>query len=370
MIREDDATVPDDGILFTLANATDDILWLFTADWERAVFVNDAYEDIWGRSTDRLRDEPQDFMQGIHPDDRPAVRELMERVAGGDTTELDIRVNDDAFDRWVQVQAQPVTTDGTVTHVMGVSRDITERRRREEELAEMKAQLEQSNEELQQFAYIASHDLQEPLRMVRSYMDLLESEYGDDLDDEAQEYIDFAVEGATRMKRLIEGLLEFSRVETRGDAFAPVDANEVVETATQALAITIQDAGATVETDSLPTVTADRNQLSRVFQNLISNAIQYTEASSPHVEIRVEERDDAYVFAVEDHGVGVPEDAQSEMFEIFRRGSDADGDGTGIGLALSKRIVERHDGDIWMESTPGEGTTVYFSLPKSPDAAD
>ena len=374
MIRDEgDDTVdalPDDGILSVLADATDDILWLYTADWETVVFMNDAYEEIWGRSLDALEDDPQDFLRGVHPDDRNDVREMMERVSDGESVELEIRVNDDAFDRWVQVQTQPVATDGEVTHVAGFTRDVTDRHEREQELEVIKRELEQSNEELQQFAYIASHDLQEPLRMVRSYMDILETEYRDELDEEAKEYIDFAVDGAERMKALIEGLLTYSRVETRGGEFAPVDANEVVETAQQGLAMRIDDADATVTVDSLPTVTADSNQLSRVFQNLLSNAIEDTGEEPPAIDIRGDEHDDRYVFAVEDEGVGIPEESQAEMFDIFRRGPDADGEGTGIGLAISKRIVERHDGEMWLESTPGEGTTVHFSLSKSPGGGD
>jgi len=368
MLGEDceDAAVPDEGILSALAAATDDVLWLFTADWETAVFVNESYEDIWGRPLAALEEEPLDFVRGVHPDDRPAVRQMMETVAGGEAVELEIRVDDDAYDRWVQVQCQPVGSGDEVTHVAGVARDVTDRHRREQELRELEAQLEASNEELQQFAYVASHDLQEPLRMVRSYMNLLESEYRDELDDEAQEYIDFAVDGAERMKGLIEGLLEFSRVETRGGEFESVDASEVVETARKALAMTIEEEDATVEAEPLPTVRADPNQLSRVFQNLLSNAVQYSEGD-PVVEIRGEQRGDEYVFAVEDDGVGIPEDKQSEMVEIFRRGPGAEGEGTGIGLAIAERIVQRHGGEMWIDSARGEGTTVSFSLSTAPD---
>jgi PAS domain S-box-containing protein len=310
MIRQTDAvdTLPDDGILSVLAAATDDILWLFTADWETVVFINDAYEDIWERPLAALEDDPQDFMHGVHPEDRDAVREMMERVSAGEAVEIEIRVNDSEFDRWVQVQTRPVSTDGEVTHVAGFTRDVTDRHERERELEELTRELERSNEELQQFAYVASHDLQEPLRMVRSYMNLLDSEYGDELD----------------------------------------------------------DADATVDAEPLPTVTGDREQLSRVFQNLISNAIEYTEDGPPTVEIRGDDRGSEYVFAVEDDGVGFPEGNASEMFDIFQRGPDADNGGTGIGLAITKRIVERHGGEVWVESTPGAGSTVYFSLAKTP----
>jgi PAS domain S-box-containing protein len=358
--------VPQDGILNALADATDDIIWLFNADWEEVVFINDAYEDLFGRPVDELSENPTAFIESVHPDDRADLRELMDDVGEGTARELEVRVNSaDEYSRWLQIQARPVTDDGEVTHVAGFSRDVTERKRRERELERVKAQLEQSNEELQQFAYVISHDLQEPLRMVSSYMSLLEREYADELDEEAREYIEFAADGAERMKSLIDGLLTFSRVETRGDEMETVEAESALADAKQALAMRIEETDATVETGDLPTVTADRAQLSQVFQNLLSNAIEYAGDEPPTIEIRGEERDE-YVFAVEDDGVGIPEDEQDDIFGIFERGADASGDGIGIGLAICQRIVERHGGEMWIESAVGEGTIVYFSLARNP----
>ena len=358
--------VPQNGILNALADATDDIIWLFSADWEEVVFINDAYEDIFGQSVDKLAENSTAFIESVHPDDRADLRKLMDAVGEGTARELEVRVNNaDEYSRWLQIQARPVTDDGEVTHVAGFSRDVTERKRRERELERVKAQLEQSNEELQQFAYVISHDLQEPLRMVSSYMSLLEREYADELNTEAREYIEFAADGAERMKSLIDGLLTFSRVETRGDEMETVEAESALADARQALAMRIEETDATIETGEIPTVTADRAQLSQVFQNLLSNAIEYAGDGPPTIEIRGEERDE-YVFAVEDDGVGIPEDEQDDIFGIFERGGDASGDGIGIGLAICQRIVERHGGEMWVESAVGEGTTVYFSLAKNP----
>jgi PAS domain S-box-containing protein len=360
--------MPAAGILNALADATDDIIWLFTADWEEVVFINDAYEDIFGQSVEELSENPTAFVDAVHRDDRADLRELMDAVSDGVGRELELRVNRDEGDsRWLQVQARPVTDDGAVTHVAGFSRDITERKRRERELERVKAQLEQSNEELQQFAYVVSHDLQEPLRMVSSYMDLLDAEYAEELDEEAREYVEFAADGAERMKALIDGLLAFSRVETHGDEMETVDAEDALTDATQALAVKIEETGATVESGSLPTVTADRAQFSQVFQNLLENALEYAGEEPPVVEVRGTERDGEYVFAVEDEGVGIPADEREDVFGIFERGADAGGDGIGIGLAICRRIVERHGGEMWIESADGEGTTVSFSLAASPD---
>ena len=359
---------PPAGILEALADATDDIIWLFTADWEEVVFVNGAYEDVFGHSVDELTDNPTAFMERIHPDDRADLRELMDAVGEGIASELEVRVRHaEEYNRWLQIQARPVTEDGEVTHVAGFSRDITERKRRERELERVRAQLEQSNEELQQFAYVVSHDLQEPLRMVSSYMSLLDAEYADELDEDAREYVEFAADGAERMKSLIDGLLAFSRVETHGDEMAAVDASAALSDATQALAMKIEETDTTIDAESLPTVTADRAQLSRVFQNLVENAIKYTHDGDPEIAVRGARRDDEYVFAVEDNGVGIPPDEQEEIFGIFERGADAPEDGIGIGLAICRRIVDRHGGEMWLESAENEGTTMYFSLAVSPD---
>jgi PAS domain S-box-containing protein len=359
---------PPAGILEALADATDDIIWLFTADWEEVVFVNGAYEDVFGHSVDDLTTNPTAFMERIHPDDRADLRELMDAVGEGTASELEVRVNHaDEYSRWLQIQARPVTDDGEVTHVAGFSREITERKRRERELEQVRAELEQSNEKLQQFAYVVSHDLQEPLRMVSSYMSLLDAEYADELDEDAREYVEFAADGAERMKALIDGLLAFSRVETHGDEMATVDANAALNDATQALAMKIEETDTTVDAESLPTVTADRAQLSRVFQNLVENAIKYTHDGDPEVAVRGARRDDEYVFAVEDSGVGIPPDEQEDMFGVFERGADGPEDGIGIGLAICRRIVDRHGGEMWVESAENEGATMYFSLAVSPD---
>jgi chemotaxis family two-component system sensor kinase Cph1 len=239
--------------------------------------------------------------------------------------------------------------------------DVTELHETQEELQARMDDLEASNERLQQFAYIASHDLQEPLRMVSSYMGLLEEEYRDELDAEAREYIDFAADGADRMQDMIDGLLAYSRVQTEGEEFAAIDATEALEEALQALELRIEEADATVRYDDLPTVEADRSQLSQLFQNLVENAIDHG-GEDVTVDIDGQRRDSEVVFSVEDDGPGIPESQQERVFELFARG-DRDDDSTGMGLAICERIVSRHGGDIRVESTEGEGTTFYVSLP-------
>jgi PAS domain S-box-containing protein len=240
---------------------------------------------------------------------------------------------------------------------------------REDELRAKQAELKRSNEALQQFAYIASHDLQEPLRMVSSYVDLLDSEYGDELDEEAAEYMAFAVDGATRMQEMVDALLRYSRVETQGGTFEVTDPNDVLADTLDALQMRIDEVSATVSTEHIPAVRADPTQLGQLFQNLLSNAIEYTVESGvePAIEVTGTEIEGVVTVSVSDNGPGVPDD--EDIFEIFSRGGVHEADGTGIGLAVCRRIVTRHDGEIWVDSEVGEGATFRFTLPAATGVA-
>ena len=241
-----------------------------------------------------------------------------------------------------------------------------EQTRAEEQLRTLLAEVERSNRDLEQFAYVASHDLQEPLRMVSSYTQLLEKRYRDKLDDDAREFMNYTVDGARRMQRLINDLLEFSRVSTRGKQLEPVDANEVLGTVRANLSAAIEDAGALVTNEELPTLMADPTQLGQLLQNLVGNAIKFSGAESPRVHVAACERNGEWVFMVKDNGIGIDPEYFVRIFVIFQRlHATADYPGTGIGLAVCKRIVERHRGRIWVESEPGNGATFSFSIPKS-----
>jgi len=247
--------------------------------------------------------------------------------------------------------------------VVCVAADITQRKRTEQELA-------RSNEELERFAYVASHDLQEPLRMVSSFVQLLAKRYEGRLDAEADEYIHYAVDGAKRMKTLITDLLTYSRVRTRGRDPEPTDAGEVVRTVLADLGQAIREAGATVECGRLPVVMADRTQLGQLVQNLLSNAIKYRREQAPRVSISAEADEDMWRFAVRDNGIGIEPKHFERIFVIFQRlHGRGEYPGTGIGLAVCKKIVERHGGRIWVESAPGKGATFYFTLPRKEAAS-
>lgn len=234
----------------------------------------------------------------------------------------------------------------------------------EDQLRNASANLQRSNTDLQQFAYVASHDLFEPLRMVTSYLQLLEHKHKAKLDPQALEFIGFAIDGAKRMEGLIQDLLEYSRVEIRGRAFEPTDCEQVLAGALANLKVALEESGAEVVHDPLPTVRGDRVQLIQLFQNLIGNAIKFRGRQPIRVEVRVQRKGDDWLFVVRDNGIGIDPKDFGRIFVIFQRlHTRQEYPGTGMGLAICKKIVERHGGRIWVESIPGEGSSFYFTLP-------
>src|SRR5919199_2498732 len=235
-----------------------------------------------------------------------------------------------------------------------------------EQLAILNQEFQRSNQELEQFAYVASHDLQEPLRAITGYTQLLVNEYGEHFDETAQEYAEFVIDGAKRMQQLIQDLLAYSRVGTRGKEFAPTNCNVVLQQALQNLQVAIADNQATITADPLPTVNADHNQLIQLLQNLIGNAIKFYRNEPPQVHITAEQQDNHWLFQVRDNGIGIKPQYLERIFEVFKRlHTRREYPGTGIGLAICKKIVTRHGGSIWAESEPGVGTTFYFTIPLS-----
>ncbi len=224
--------------------------------------------------------------------------------------------------------------------------------------------LQESNRRLEQFAYAASHDLQEPLRMVSSYLQLVERRYADELDADGEEFIEYAVDGAERMREMIEGLLEYSRIESQGKPFERVDLDHVLADVRENLRLSIDEHDAALERESLPTVRGDASQLRQVFQNLLENAIEYSGDDRPRVRISADRTDDMWTISVADSGIGMDPADTDRVFEVFQRlHARGEHDGAGIGLALCERIVERHGGEIWVESEPGVGSTFSFTLP-------
>jgi len=249
-----------------------------------------------------------------------------------------------------------------------VSRDnlaaeVAERRRAEARLEEARQDLERSNRDLEQFAYAASHDLQEPLRKIRSFTELLARRYKGQLDERADKYVDYIVDGATRMQRLIMDLLTYSRVGRGELETEPTDANRVLSETLDDLEQAIEESGAKIEVAPLPTLPANPRQIKLVFQNLLANAIKFRR-EAPVIAVAAEQRGGEWVFSVRDNGIGMKPEYFDRIFQVFQRLHSRDEyPGTGIGLAVCKKIVERHGGRIWVESQPGQGSCFFFSIP-------
>jgi len=254
----------------------------------------------------------------------------------------------------VEVSLSPVTIGNEDFFIAFIS-DITEKKKQREEL-------ERSNKELEQFAYIASHDLQEPLRMVGSYLQLLERRYEDKLDADAKEFIGFAVDGAKRMQVMINDLLMYSRIG-RKEKIENVSSDMIVETVTKDFQILINDNDAEITWNDLPIVYADKMQVIHLFQNFISNAIKFRRKDPPIVQITAEMQDENWLFSITDNGIGLKEEYKDKIFVMFQRLQDVRTPGSGIGLAVCKKIIQRYDCNVWVESVLGHGSTFYFTLP-------
>ncbi|UEM20329.1 PAS domain S-box protein [Skermanella mucosa] len=266
-------------------------------------------------------------------------------------------------------------SDGSVGGLVGVMSDTTDRTRHEQQIADARdrmarqaEELRRSNAELEQFAYIASHDLREPLRMVTSYLSLLQRRYEDRLDDDARDFIGFARDGATRMDRLILDLLDYSRVGRRSKPMAPTPVADVIATACHNLQVALDESAAVLRIPpDLPVVPADDNELARLFQNLIGNAVKYRSPGTvPEISIDWADEPGRWRFGVTDNGLGIAVEHFDRIFMVFQRlHGRGDYDGTGIGLAICRKIVEHHGGRIWVTSEPGQGSTFHFTLAKS-----
>src|SRR5437016_2498446 len=311
-----------------------------------------------------------------HPEDLDVINAQRPRLYAGeiDAVRAEKRyVRKDGSIVWVSF-AMVVERDaaGEPQYEIALFDDITARKAAEAALRGAHEELKRSNAELEQFAYVASHDLQEPLRMVSSYTQLLMRRYGDKLDGDAKEFTAFIVDGATRMKQLIEDLLAYSRVGTRDKNFKPVDSESSLRRALTNLRAAIQDSGATVTQDKLPTIPCDEVQLAQLFQNLIGNALKFRKPdAAPAVHVGAADQGAEWEFTVRDNGIGIEPQYFERIFMVFQRLHDkGEYPGTGIGLAIVKKVVERHGGRIRVQSQPGAGTTFHFTMPKEREAAN
>lgn len=321
------------------------------------IAVNHAFETLTGLK-DVVGRPVSEVIPGVSESDRELFK-IYGRVAlTGEPEKFEIFVN--ALKMWFSLSVYSPEKG----YFVAAFEVINERKMAEQKLQEYMSDLKRSNEELQQFAYIASHDLQEPLRMISSYLQLIEHRYKGKLDKDADEFIGFAVDGANRLGQMITGLLAYSRVGTKLRPVAEVNSAGALGQAIANLKIAIEESGAIITTENLPVVRADELQLVQVFQNLLSNAIKFRRSDKPLVRVGAERKGTVWVFAVKDNGVGISPEYKDKVFSIFRRLHGREYPGVGIGLSLCRRIVERHGGRIWFESERGEGTTFYFTIPE------
>jgi signal transduction histidine kinase len=278
-------------------------------------------------------------------------------------TQAEVIVDGKAIRLWLEVSVDPLVFDGR-RHAILAMNNITSRKRTEESLRQMAEELARSNEDLGQFAYVASHDLQEPLRMVHGYMQLLQRKYAGQLDADANEFIGHAVDGAARMQTLIDDLLSYSRVGTQSRELSPTDSGVALQRAMDNLQSRIEESDAEIVVGDLPVVRADGSQLTQLFQNLLSNALKFRGSEKPKIHVDACRTENDWRFSVSDNGIGMDPKFQDRIFLIFQRlHTRREYPGTGIGLALCKKIVDRHGGRIWVESQPGRGATFYFTVP-------
>jgi len=363
-------------------------------DWEywlsgsrEIVYMSPVSKSITGYSPEEFRNNPDLLMNVIHPEDRNLYANHVQNFEDDRHEEIQFRIiSRNGQIKWLTHICAPLYMQNRFLGRRINNRDITERKKAEEELTKYREHLEElvkqrtvelekmtgelarSNADLQQFAYAASHDLQEPLRTIAGFVKLLEKRYKNKLDEKADEFITYTVDGIKRMQQLIKDLLEYSLVGTKGLNFKPTDCSFVVEESISNLRAAIRETAALVTHDEFPTLMVDKSQMTRLFQNLIGNAIKFHGKETLAVHVSAQRKENEWVFSVKDNGIGIDHIQVERIFVIFQRlHTREDYPGTGIGLAVCKRIVERHGGRIWVESEQGKGSTFYFTIPDRED---
>lgn len=328
--------------------------------------VNRSLCEIVGYTEEELL--ALDFQTLIHPDDLGANLDYGRQLLDGaiQAYQMEQRyLHKQGHSVWILLNASLVwEADGTPLYFLWQIQDVTRRKQAEQALSSYAEAVVRSNKELEKFAYIVSHDLQEPLRTISSFVTLLRKRYLGKLDEDADTFIDFILDGSERMQGLIQALLTLSRIGRQELEHLPVDTDAVLDQTLADLHTTLEEAKADVTRDPLPIVEGDTQQLGMLFQNLIGNAVKFRGEATPCVHVAAQRQDQAWRFSVSDNGIGIPEKFHNRVFEVFRRlHSRSKYSGTGIGLSICKKIVERHGGSIWVESEEGNGATFFFTMP-------
>jgi len=334
-----------------------------------ATFISDNARVQMGYEPEEFTSDSGFWASNIHPEDRERVLADLSHLfeEGHHLHEYRFRHSDGGY-RWMRDELVLIRDENeNPLEIVGCWVDVTSQKEIEERLEESRDELERSNKELEQFAYVTSHDLQEPLRKIKSFTELLARRYQGQLDEKGDKYISYITGGATRMQGLINDLLTYSRVSTRGKKFTSTSAETVLESALSNLQVATRESGAQVTHDPLPFIKADPTQMLQLFQNLVGNAVKFRGELAPKVHVSVKEDGDRWLFRVRDNGIGLDMKQAERIFQVFQRlHPRGEYPGTGIGLAVCRRIVERHGGRIWVESEPGKGSTFFFTIPLNP----
>jgi PAS domain S-box-containing protein len=349
----------------TLIKSLHEGIWVLDKD-DRTTFVNPRMAEMLGYAEEEMLGKPVYAFTHSNDEWQKKTADYMERRKTGISEQIESELlRKDGERVYALLETSPILDeDGNYTGSIAGIQDITERKLAEERLKQTMAELDRSNKELEQFAYVTSHDLREPLRMMTNFSQLLEKRYKGKLDQTADEYINFIVDGAARMQKLIDDILLFSRVTTRALPFEPVEMEKIIQEALENLRASIEEKKARITYENLPVVQADPSQMVQVMQNLIGNAIKFHREESPIIHISADMEGKEWVFSVKDNGIGIDPELFNRLFNLFQRLHPQNKyPGTGVGLAVTKKIVERHGGRIWVKSQLGQGSTFYFSIP-------
>ena len=344
-----------------------------TGVWEFDLLNNrnvwdDTMFSLYGIDKQKFNNAFDSWKDMLDPSDKERANQVFTDAlkGAGDYQDVFSIIRGDGEKRYIRAYSKiERDQEGKALKAIGINIDITDQKIAGENLQKLNDELLRSNKELENFAYIASHDLQEPLRMITSFSQLLEKRYSDKLDQEAHEFIKFVVDGATHMQHLINDLLDYSRITTQAGILKEVDMNTPVKRAIDNLQMKIEDCHAKITVGDLPVVIGDELHLVRLLQNLVENALKFSKPGNPFVEIACKSDFNAWLFSVKDNGIGMDKKNQDKIFDIFQRlNSREKYPGTGMGLAICKKIVEQHGGKIWVDSEPDNGTTFFFTIKK------